>query len=172
MSKYRYKIFTDGGCSLDKEMGSTAYIILDTEDDKKPVIVSEGVSYIPECKSSGEAEMKAINEALLYLDNNICPREGENVSITTDSKYAIECLTKWYQVWWLRGWLTKSGTEVKNKEEIQKILKIQRKYAIDYRWCRSRSEEYNIHVDDMASNELKRVLEDHAELTESVLDEI
>ncbi|CAL2032197.1 hypothetical protein CAEBREN_25363 [Caenorhabditis brenneri] len=44
-----------------------------------------------------------------------------NITIGTDSQYAINSLTKWFWKWRKNGWKTSYGTDVKNREIIETI---------------------------------------------------
>lgn len=48
----------------------------------------------------------------------------EKIEIITDSLYTINCVTKWYKTWMKNNWKTANKKEVKNKDLIQKILKL------------------------------------------------
>lgn len=42
--------------------------------------------------------------------------------ILSDSNYAINCVTKWFQKWRDNGWLNASNKTVENRDLIEKIL--------------------------------------------------
>lgn len=48
--------------------------------------------------------------------------KNRGVSIITDSKYAIDCVTVWYVNWRKNGWKNASGKAVENKDLIENIL--------------------------------------------------
>ena len=51
------------------------------------------------------------------------------VYIYTDSLYSINCITKWVYGWINNGWLDKIKKPVKNKDIIQPIHNIYKKYS-------------------------------------------
>ena len=61
------------------------------------------------------AELTAIVRAL-----DLAPRDRA-VTIITDSKYAIDCVTKWYMKWEKYGWKTLGGKKVVNDDVIKNI---------------------------------------------------
>ncbi|EFO91551.1 hypothetical protein GCK72_005930 [Caenorhabditis remanei] len=69
-------------------------------------------------QTNNRYELKAIEEAL-----KIVLRDGPayNVTIVTDSHYAINSITMWRNNWIQNGWRTSNGTPVANKELIETI---------------------------------------------------
>ena len=62
------------------------------------------------------AELTALQRAL-----EIAPRNTP-VTILTDSKYAIDCVTVWYLNWRRNGWVTAAGKTVENRDVIENVL--------------------------------------------------
>ena len=67
-------------------------------------------------QTNQRAELTAIKRALQIVPRN------KNVNIITDSKYAIDCVTTWYQNWRENNWKTAAGKPVENKDLIEHIL--------------------------------------------------
>lgn len=61
-------------------------------------------------------ELCAIRESLRF-----CAGVEKSI-VVTDSQYCVNALTKWWPGWERNGWLTKSGTEVKNADLIREII--------------------------------------------------
>ncbi|RVX66790.1 hypothetical protein B0A52_08983 [Exophiala mesophila] len=66
-------------------------------------------------QTNQRAELTAILRAL-----EIAPRHRE-VTIYTDSKYSIDCVTNWYKNWQRRNWTTADRKPVVNKDVIMEI---------------------------------------------------
>lgn len=66
-------------------------------------------------QTNQRAELTAVQRAL-----DIAPRHRD-VTIYTDSKYAIDCATNWYRNWERNGWVTAKGKAVENKDLVQGI---------------------------------------------------
>jgi ribonuclease HI len=66
-------------------------------------------------QTNQRAELTAILRAL-----DIAPRHRE-VTIYTDSKYAIDCVTNWYRSWVKNGWVNSKGKLVENKDLVADI---------------------------------------------------
>ncbi|GME97141.1 unnamed protein product [Ambrosiozyma monospora] len=52
----------------------------------------------------------------------IADSSNKKYTIATDSKYSIDCVTKWADSWKKNGWKNSQGKPVQNKEVIQSIL--------------------------------------------------
>jgi len=66
-------------------------------------------------QTNQRAELTAISRAL-----DIAPR-NRNVTIYTDSRYSIDCVTNWYKNWQRNGWLNAKGKPVENKDLVTDI---------------------------------------------------
>lgn len=66
-------------------------------------------------QTNQRAELTAILRAL-----EIAPRHRD-LTIYTDSRYAIDCVTSWYKTWKRNGWLTANKKAVENRDLIQDI---------------------------------------------------
>lgn len=75
--------------------------------------------------TNNEMELKAVVEAL----KEIAPK-NRPVEIYTDSKYVVEGAKGWVYGWEKNGWLTKTKTEVLNKELWQELLPLLRQVEI------------------------------------------
>lgn len=53
----------------------------------------------------------------------MAPRD-RNITIFTDSKYAIDCVSNWYINWQKNGWVTAARKPVENKDLIQDIREL------------------------------------------------
>ncbi|KAL8952370.1 MAG: hypothetical protein Q9222_001706 [Ikaeria aurantiellina] len=67
-------------------------------------------------QTNQRAELTAILRALEIVPKN------RDVSIITDSKYAIDCVTVWFVNWRKNGWKTSAGKAVENKDLVENIL--------------------------------------------------
>ncbi|ERF73555.1 hypothetical protein EPUS_08762 [Endocarpon pusillum Z07020] len=66
-------------------------------------------------QTNQRAELTAIMRAL-----DIAPRHRD-VTIYTDSRYAIDCVTNWYKNWKRNGWVTTNKKAVENRDLIQEV---------------------------------------------------
>lgn len=93
--------------------------------------------------SNQKAELYAIYKALEKTKND------ENVAIVTDSKYSIDCLTKWHKNWEKNNWKTTKKEVVKHSKLIQDCLEITAKKQITWVHINSHKKEPK----DKTSNE-------------------
>ena len=66
-------------------------------------------------QTNQRAELTAIQRAL-----DIAPRHRD-VTIYTDSKYSIDCVTNWYRNWVKNGWVNSKGKPVENKDIVMDV---------------------------------------------------
>jgi ribonuclease HI len=61
-----------------------------------------------------------------------------NVRIHSDSRYAVDCMTKWVLKWANNGWMNAQGFEVANRDLIEKAMrhegKVRDKGEVSYYW--------------------------------------
>ena len=75
-----------------------------------------------------------------------------HVTLTTDSVYVRDGITKWVHGWLRRGWRTADNKPVKNVELWQALLAETRPHRIDWRWVKGHSgDPDNERVDALAN---------------------
>ncbi len=97
-------IFTDGSSLGNPGPGGWGAILI---NPKIGEVIELGGSKIK--TTNNEMELEAILSALTYSVHN-----SNIIHIFTDSKYAINGLTKWMYNWSQDGWKTQNGDEIKN----------------------------------------------------------
>lgn len=99
-------------------------------------------------------ELKAAIKGLSTL------KIGSIVRITTDSTYVIQGITEWVPKWRRSGWITGTGTPVKNQDLWQELDALCKQHTVSWQWVKGHStHEDNCRVDKIArdaSQELKR----------------
>lgn len=77
------------------------------------------------------------------------------VTIYSDSQYAVRCMNEWIYKWCRNGWLNARGSEVANRDLIQRASHLDDLVAelgsVDYVWIRR---EYNEAVDERCRQRL------------------
>ncbi|KAF3941714.1 hypothetical protein ABW19_dt0205623 [Dactylella cylindrospora] len=107
------KIYTDGSSLMNGSASARAGVgIWFGPGDKRNL--SEPLND-PKA-TNNRAELSAILRAI-----EIAPIHRE-ILIFTDSKYAIQCVTEWFQKWRSNGWQTAAGKPVENQDIIEEIL--------------------------------------------------
>jgi ribonuclease HI len=101
-------------------------------------------------QTNQRAELTAIVRAL-----DTAPKDRD-VTIVTDSQYAINCATKWYVSWRKNEWKTASGKSVENRDIVENIVsKVEERRALqsetDFEWIKGHANhEGNIEADKLA----------------------
>ena len=86
-------------------------------------------------QTNQRAELMAILRAL-----ELSPRDRP-ITIYSDSSYAINCVTKWYQKWRDNGWLNAAKKPVENKDLVEKVLgMLEERERISKKYARGRSD--------------------------------
>lgn len=116
-------LFTDGGAVRNghKDCRAAWAVWFGENDDRNK---SGKLELSP---SNQHAELEAIHQGLLTMkDENRKTVDGQKdetykreITIVTDSKYSIDCLTKWFKTWKKNGWKTYKGDKVKHSTLIQ-----------------------------------------------------
>ncbi len=105
------RIYCDGACSGNPGLAGSGLAIYSNKS--KPVLLHGD---FVERGTNNIAELNALYQALIIAKQT----SSENIiTILSDSKYSIDCITTWAYGWKAKGW-TKKGGEIKNLELIKK----------------------------------------------------
>lgn len=105
------KIFTDGGCEPNPGEAGTGLAVYQNNE------LSElWYGLYQSFGTNNTAELHGLHQALLLAKQKRLL--GLTVAIFCDSKYSIDCITKWAVGWEKKGW-TKKGGEIKNLDIIK-----------------------------------------------------
>ncbi|XP_062857475.1 ribonuclease H1 isoform X3 [Trichomycterus rosablanca] len=106
-------VYTDGCCSRNGKTGARAGIGV-YWGPNHPLNVAERLSGR---QTNQRAELQAACKALEQSrDQNI-----KKLVLYTDSKFTINGITSWVKNWKINGWRLKTGGEVVNKEDFQRL---------------------------------------------------
>jgi len=105
------RIYCDGACSGNPGFAGSGLAIYSNK--RNPVLLHGD---FVEVGTNNIAELNALYQALVIAKQT----SSENIiTIFSDSKYSIDCITTWAYGWKAKGW-TKKGGEIKNLELIKK----------------------------------------------------
>lgn len=104
------EIYCDGAC-LDNPGKSGSGLSIYHNGDKTPVLLYG--EYV-EFGTNNTAELNALYKALSIASES----KATDITIFSDSKYSIDCVTKWAYGWKNNSW-TKKGGEIKNLDIIK-----------------------------------------------------
>ncbi|KAK5089137.1 hypothetical protein LTR05_003361 [Lithohypha guttulata] len=114
-------------------------------------------------QTNQRAELTAIQRALEVVPSH------RDVTIFTDSRYSIDCVTNWYRNWQSNGWHNSKGKPVENRDVIQEIReKIEERNHFGkqthFVWVKGHDKnEGNIRADELAVAGARRGLHGDAQ---------
>lgn len=117
------KIYTDGSSLGNGQVGAVGGVgvYFGPNDNRN---LSEGL--VGTRQTNQRAELTAIQRAL-----ELAPRDRK-VIIYSDSNYAINCVTVWFQKWRNNNWVNSAGKAVENKDLVSKIIDmLEERYRIN-----------------------------------------
>jgi len=121
-------VWTDGACSSNGNRGAKAGVGV-YFGDGSPLNISEPVVGRA---TNNMAEIQAVTRAA-----ETAVKAGmTKIRVNTDSKFLIDCITKWMPGWKRRGWLTAEKKPVINKQELQEMESALRPLVVQWNHVR------------------------------------
>jgi ribonuclease HI len=120
--------FTDGGCRGNPGVGAWAFVLVDVTTRK----ALEGAGGEQQT-TNNRMEMSAAIAALEAVK-----KADTEILIVSDSKYLIDCCTKWMAGWKRNGWKRK-GDPLKNLDLLQKLDELLSGRSVQFRWVAGHS---------------------------------
>lgn len=144
-SKKKIEIFTDGACSGNPGPGGYGIILRYGENVKE---LSGGDKQT----TNNRMELSAVIEALRAL------KEPCIVSLTTDSQYVVNSVTKgWVYNWMKKGWMKTKTEPVPNADLWQQLLPLLKQHEVTFVWVRG----HNGHPENERCDELAVIKRDY-----------
>ena len=119
-------IATDGACKGNPGPGGWGALLRMGEREKE-------LSGSEAHTTNNRMELMAAIQALAALTKPC------HVTLTTDSVYVRDGITKWVHGWVRKGWRTADNKPVKNVELWQALLAEAKPHRIDWRWVKGHS---------------------------------
>jgi len=139
-------IFTDGACSGNPGPGGWGALLRFGKTEKE---LSGG----ERTTTNNRMEMMAAIAALESL------KRPCRVTLTTDSTYLRDGITKWIKSWKQKGWKTAAGKPVKNQDLWLRLEKALVPHEVDWRWVRGHDgHAENERVDELARAAAQRTI--------------
>jgi ribonuclease HI len=146
MSEKTVEIFTDGGCWGNPGPGGWG-VILRCNDHEKSFSGSEAYT------TNNRMEMTAAIEGLALLKHKC------KVTITTDSTYLKDGITKWIEGWKKNGWKTKERSLVKNIDLWKRLDTLVFQHDVTWEWIKGHDgHRENERADSLAQTAIKSFL--------------
>ncbi|MFA5966250.1 MAG: ribonuclease HI [Sphingomonas sp.] len=136
----KVEIFTDGACKGNPGPGGWGVVIRSGTTERE---LSGG----EKLTTNNRMEMTAAIEGLNAL------KRPCHVTLSTDSRYVMDGLTKWIKGWQRNGWRTADKKPVKNAELWQALIEAAKPHRIDWQWVKGHAgHPENERADRLASN--------------------
>jgi ribonuclease HI len=136
----RVDIFTDGACSGNPGPGGWG-AVLRSGGHEKELCGGERDT------TNNRMELTAAIEALEALT------EPCQVTLTTDSTYVRDGITRWLANWKQNGWRTAAKKPVKNQELWQKLDRQASRHDVTWKWVKGHSGHPDNERADMLANQ-------------------
>ncbi len=123
-TSYDINIYCDGACSPNPGKAGTGIAVYHKQQLEAlwyGLYEAEG--------TNNTAELNGMLEALKMAEGHI--QQKSSVQILSDSKYSIDCITKWAHGWKKKGWTRGKGEAIKNLELIQQCFELYLKLKFD-----------------------------------------
>jgi ribonuclease HI len=134
-------LYTDGSCNPNPGAGGWA-VIIPQKDGSEPIKLAGMFMKT----TNNRMELMAIYHALRWLNRN----QVAGAVVHSDSRYAIDCITKWAPSWKKKGW-TKAGGEIKNLDLIKEMHDLYSGLKVTLEWVRGHNgHEWNELADQTA----------------------
>ena len=133
------EIFTDGACLGNPGPGGWG-VLLRCRNEERELSGGE-----PDT-TNNRMELMAAIQGLESL------KRASTVTLTTDSTYVKDGITKWIHGWKKKGWKTAAKKLVKNVDLWQRLDAATADHTVDWRWVKGHSgHAENERVDELAS---------------------
>jgi ribonuclease HI len=125
--KVTITVYTDGSCEGNGKKNSRGGMGV-YFPEKFDCLEDISERFTEPYPTNQKTELLAIKMALDMIDETL-GLSKVNVVIKTDSKYSIDCITKWSKKWSKNGWKKVDGKSVLNQEYIIPIYQLWDRYG-------------------------------------------
>ena len=133
-------IFTDGACRGNPGPGSWG-VLLRYDGEEKELCGGEAAT------TNNRMELMAAIQGLNAL------KRPCRVTLSTDSRYVMDGLTKWIHGWLKNGWKTADKKPVKNADLWQELLAAAKPHRVEWVWVKGHAgHPDNERADKLASD--------------------
>ena len=135
----KIEVFTDGACRGNPGPGGWG-ILFRIDGEEKSLWGGEFDT------TNNRMELTAAIKALEYFNS------GVTLSLTTDSTYVKDGMTKWLENWKSKNWVTASKKPVKNKDLWIRLDQLNSSNNISWRWVKAHDGHRENEIADMLAN--------------------
>ena len=141
----KVKIYTDGACKGNPGRGGWGAVLQYGNSEKE-------ISGFQAETTNNIMELTAAVESLKLL------KEPCEITLTTDSTYVKNGISKWIFSWKKNGWKTASKKSVKNKELWQELELLSKNHSINWKWVKGHSgHPENERCDQLANEAISKM---------------
>ena len=133
------EIFTDGACRGNPGDGGWG-VLIRTDGHEEKIYGGE------ENTTNNRMELLATIKALNFIAAN------SNVTLTTDSKYVIDGITKWIESWKTKNWKKSDNKPVLNKDLWILLDQASSNHSISWHWVRGHTGHRENEIADELAN--------------------
>jgi len=142
------EIYTDGACRGNPGPGGWG-VVLRYKGREKTLYGGELHT------TNNRMELMAAIAGLAALK-----RDGQQVSLTTDSQYVKRGITEWMVDWKRRGWRTADRKPVKNVDLWQRLDELVGRHRVSWHWVRGHTGHVdNERADSLANQAIDELLD-------------
>lgn len=115
-------IYCDGACSPNPGKSGTGMAVYENN-----TLSQLWYGLHQKMGTNNTAELNGMLEAFRFAKPLI--EQGKIVQVLSDSKYSIDCITKWAKGWQAKGWTRGKNEEIKNLEIIKECFALYQKLS-------------------------------------------
>ena len=135
----RVEIYTDGACRGNPGPGGWAALLRYRENERS-VRGAEALT------TNNRMELTAAIEGLAAL------KRPSKVTLTTDSEYVRQGITRWIAGWKRRGWIRTGNKPVLNRDLWQRLDALNQNHDVSWQWVKGHSGHVENEAVDQAAN--------------------
>lgn len=135
----RVEIYTDGACRGNPGPGGWAALLRYGENERS-VRGAEALT------TNNRMELTAAIEGLAAL------KRPSKVTLTTDSEYVRQGITRWIAGWKRRGWIRTGNKPVLNRDLWQRLDALNQNHDVSWQWVKGHSGHVENEAVDQAAN--------------------
>jgi ribonuclease HI len=133
------EVFTDGACRGNPGPGGWGVLL--RIDDQESSLWGGEVN-----TTNNRMELTAAIKALEAFKDEV------TISLTTDSTYVKDGISKWLDNWKLKNWRTASKAPVKNKDLWVRLDELNEKHKVSWHWVKAHAGHRENEIADMLAN--------------------
>tara|TARA_B100000965_G_scaffold235854_1_gene197605 strand:- start:796 stop:1227 length:432 start_codon:yes stop_codon:yes gene_type:complete len=135
----KIEVFTDGACRGNPGPGGWG-VLLRIDGEENSLFGGDRNT------TNNRMELTAAIKALEYFD------KGTSLTLTTDSSYVKDGITKWLENWKSKNWITSSKKPVKNKDLWVQLDKLNAENEVLWQWVKAHDGHRENEMADMLAN--------------------